>query len=68
LEQALGHFLLYRTVLQERESERVLYLAVPLEALTDVFQEPLGELLIQKGSVRVIGFEPFQEEIVSWTS
>ena len=66
LEQAVGQFLIYRSVLAQREPNRVLYLAVPQDVVEDVFQEPLGQLLIGSAAIRVIGFEPTREEVVTW--
>jgi hypothetical protein len=66
LEQALGQFLVYHDVLAEIEPERTLYLAVPRHTLRDVFEEPMGKLLLRNGRVRLIGFDPDAEEIVTW--
>lgn len=66
LERAIGQFTLYRLVLAKREPDYVLYLAVPVEVLKDVFQEPLGQLLIEGGVACVVGFDPDKEEIVQW--
>ncbi len=68
LEQAVGQLTLYRVVLAQREPECTLYLAVPEEVVKDVFQEPLGQLLIEQGIARIIGFDPVEEEIVQWIS
>src|SRR3970040_1477114 len=56
LEKAIGQYAVYRAVLAEREPERVLYLAIPIDAL-DIFEKPLGELLINKRLAQVIGFD-----------
>ena len=61
LEQAVGQ-------LAQREPEYILYLAVPEEVVKDVFQEPLGQLLIEQGITRIIGFDPLEERIIQWIS
>lgn len=66
LERAIGQFVLYRTVLAEREPDRALFLAVPQFILQDVFEQPLGELLIERNLVQVVGFDPDEEVIVQW--
>lgn len=66
LEKALGQYILYRTVLSEREPNRVLYLAVPKDILRDIFKEPLGQLLLRHNLVQIIGFDPQAEVIVEW--
>ena len=66
LEKAIGQYIVYRTVLSEREPDRVLYLAVPQQILRDVFREPLGNLLLKNRLVQVIGFDEQMEVIVEW--
>lgn len=66
LEQALGQFILYRTVLGQREPDRTLYLAVPHLVLQTIFDEPIGQLLVQQGIVQLVGFDATSEEIVQW--
>jgi XisH protein len=66
LEKALGQFTLYHDVLAETDPGRVLYLAVPVDVLRDVFQEPLGQLLLKNKRLRLIVFDPVQEVILQW--
>ena len=66
LEKALGQYILYHDVLAEREPERVLYLAVSKEILREIFEEPIGQLLLKNKRLRLIIFEPFQEVILQW--
>jgi hypothetical protein len=66
LEHALGQFVLYRTILAQREPGRTLYLAVPAIVLHTVFEQPIGQLLLQNDLVRILGFDPTTEEIVQW--
>jgi hypothetical protein len=66
LEKAIGQYVVYRAVLTEREPNRVLYLAVPQDVLWDIFEEPLGQLLLKDNLTRVIGFDPLAEVIVKW--
>ena len=65
LEKALGQYVLYRAVLAEREPNRALYLAVPKDVL-DIFEQPLGKLLLKNNLARVIGFDPQAEVILQW--
>jgi XisH protein len=64
---ALGQFLNYRIVLREKQPERVLYLAVSLEIYNDFFSRQLPKLSIQEYQLKLIIFDPVQEEIVKWT-
>jgi hypothetical protein len=66
LEQALGQFSLYRTVMAESKPDYSLYLAVPQYVVEDVFQEPLGQLLLRAGAAKVIGFDPILETVTTW--
>ncbi len=65
---ALGQFLNYRVGLQVKEPERVLYLAVPLEVYEDFFFEDLPQLSMQAYELKIIVFDPANEEIVQWIS
>jgi XisH protein len=66
LEPALGQFVLYRSILAQREPGRALYLAVPYLIVQTIFEQPVGQLLLQEGLVQILGFEPTTEEVVRW--
>ena len=66
LEKALGQYTLYYDVLTEREPDRVLYLAIRDETFNDLFEEPIGQLLLQKKRLRLIVFATEQEIILKW--
>jgi hypothetical protein len=68
LEKALGQFILYHDILEETEPDRRLYLAVPQEIVDDLFQEPIGQLLLKRKRVRLIAFDPKLGVIVQWIS
>lgn len=66
LEAAVGQFVLYNQLLNRYAPERRLYLAVTDEIGTSVFEEEAGQVLIEDGIIRVVTFDPLQEEIVRW--
>ena len=66
LEQAIGQFMLYETVLGRREPDRVIYLAVRQETFEEVFEEPIGRLVLESGRFRLLVFDPVREVIVRW--
>lgn len=66
LEKALGQYVLYFDVLAELEPERSLYLALPFWAHENLFEEPLGQLLLRNNRLRLIVFNPTQELIEQW--
>ena len=66
LEKALGQFILYHDLLTEREPERLLYLAIPKAILQEIFEEPVGKVLLKNQRVRLIVFDPTQEVLLQW--
>ncbi len=66
LERALGQYVVYHDVLAEREPDRILYLAVPEETMVELFEEPIGQLLLKNNRARLIVFDPGQEVILRW--
>lgn len=67
LENAMGKYVVYRSVMTRTEPNRVLYLAVHQETFSDVFEDPLGKLLLEDYGVRLIVFDSQKEEILKWT-
>jgi hypothetical protein len=67
LENALGQYILYRSLLQRREPERTLYLAVPMSAYNSIFSTPLGRVVVESECLKLIVFEPTEEVIQQWT-
>jgi hypothetical protein len=66
LEEALGQYVIYHDVLTELEPQRALYLAVPQKILLDIFEEPLGQLLLKNNRTQLIVFDPREEVIIKW--
>jgi XisH protein len=66
LEKALGQFVLYRAVLAARQPDWLLFLAVPENTIREVFDAPLGRLMVADQSVRIFGFDPHGEVITRW--
>lgn len=68
LHLAVGQFVVYRTAIEETEPERVLFLAVPMEVLREVFEKTKAKILIKEIGLKIIGFDVDKEEIVQWKS
>lgn len=66
LEKALGQYVLYQDILAELEPLRELYLAVPHTVVDDLFDEPIGKLLLKNRRLKLISFDPKQEVIEKW--
>jgi len=65
---ALGQFLNYRIMLEVKEPDRQLYLAVPLETYDTFFQSRFAQTAIERHQLDLIVYNPILEEIVQWIS
>lgn len=66
LKNAVGQFVLYHDILAHTEPDRVLYLAIREAVFVSIFEEPIGEVLLENHRVRLIVFDPQMEVIVQW--
>jgi len=66
LELALGQFVLYREILTRIDAQRRLYLAVSMNIHETLFLEPIGQLMIESQSLRLIVFDPMIGRITRW--
>jgi hypothetical protein len=66
LEKSIGQYVLYRAILAVRDPVRALFLAVPHLVVGNVFDEPIGRLLVKDQSLRIMGFDPQTEVITRW--
>lgn len=66
LHLAVGQFVVYQTALEEKEPDRELFLAVPMETFQEVFLKPKASRLTEKVNLKIIGFDVESEEIMQW--
>lgn len=66
LQRALGQFLLYSSLLEDEEPERVLFLALPQDAFDRVFLNPQAQKLITRANLKLFLFDAQAEEITKW--
>jgi XisH protein len=66
LEEAVGQYQVYRSVLTEIDPGRVLYLAVPQRVYESLFAERFGQLIRQRLQLRLMVFDEHEERIVAW--
>jgi hypothetical protein len=66
LEKALGQYVLYRNILRRSEPDRQIYLAIHELAFVSLFEEPVGELLLEDEQIQTIVFDEQTEEILRW--
>ena len=64
--EALGQYENYLIALEEKEPDRILYLAIPLLAYNDFFQKPFVQKVINRKNMRIIVYEPQLQTIVLW--
>jgi hypothetical protein len=66
LQEAVGQYDVYRALLAETGSDRVLYMAVPLRIDEGLLSERFGQAIVTRVGLRVIVFDHQQERIVRW--
>jgi hypothetical protein len=66
VQQAIGQYLLYRSILARTDPERVLILAVSTETERDVFVRPTVQVFLTDHAVRCLIVDATNEEIVRW--
>jgi hypothetical protein len=65
---ALGQYLNYVQALEDKEPDRTLYLAVPIETYDDFFQLPFIQQSLKRHAINLITYDPTTEEIRAWIS
>lgn len=63
---ALGSYTLYASLLEDKEPDRRLFLAVPFSVFENAAVEAAIQRILQKQSIGTISFNPSKEEIVEW--
>lgn len=67
-ENALGQLLIYKVALEQKETDRLLYLALPQTAFDDLFDDSFFVNLLKRYDVRIIVYEKLEKIITQWTS
>ena len=63
---ALGQFISYRAALQQQETDRILYLAVPSNAYDSFFTLGFIQYLVQQNQIYLMIYDMEQEAIAQW--
>jgi XisH protein len=63
---AVGQFINYRVALEERQPERILYLAVPISVHRKFFMLPFVQTVIKRFQIILIIYDPVGEVILEW--
>ena len=66
LHDAVGQYAVYRSVLEQVEPGRTLYLAVPLRVHEGIWSERVGQIVVEHQRMRVIVFDHVAGRIVRW--
>ena len=66
LKNAVGQYILYHDILSRVEPDRILYLAIREVVFMEIFEEPIGSILLENDRIRLIVFNPETEEVVKW--
>lgn len=66
LENALGQYLLYRSLLERVDEARQLKLAVPIRVDVEILATPVGRVAIEDYRVQVLVFDEDRGRIVRW--
>ena len=66
LKNAVGQYILYYDILSRMDPDRILYLAIRTAVFINVFEEPIGKVLLDNQRLRLIVFDPEMEVITQW--
>ena len=66
LEQALGQYLLYESLMQKQYPDRLLYLAIRSTVYDSFFQEEIVQIVLESRRLKLLIFDETQEEIIQW--
>jgi hypothetical protein len=66
LQKAIGQYMLYKAFLAYTDKPIPLYLAVPLSIYNDLFSESIINYAVQFLKMKMVIFDPVQEQIVKW--
>lgn len=66
LENALGKYILYWDILNRLDPERTLYLAIRQETFSELFEEPIGKILLENNRIYLLVFDSEKEVIIQW--
>lgn len=66
LRDALGQFVFYTDILARTEPDRTLYIAIRKTTYHNLFEEDIGQILLENQRIRLIVFDPDTEVIVKW--
>ncbi len=63
---ALGQFFNYRLALEEKDPDRILYLAVPLNTYDEFFTLQFIQKAVQRADLKLLIYNELQETVSQW--
>jgi hypothetical protein len=66
LYHALGQYVIYRALIESSDPERILYLAMPIEAYDTILNVTEGQALISKETMKLVLYIVEEERIERW--
>jgi XisH protein len=66
LEEAVGQYQIYQTILSVTQPDRSLYLAAPVRVHETLLTEKLGQLIVSHLGLRLLVFDDKQGRILQW--
>jgi hypothetical protein len=66
LQAAIGQYEMYQAVIDTQKLDFRLYMALASTVYEERFQSPLAQLMIQRGQVNLMVFDPNQEVVTQW--
>ena len=66
LENALGQYILYHEIILENQENRLLFLALKKSAYEEIFEEPIGKILLKRKLIKLLVFDEKKEVILQW--
>jgi XisH protein len=66
LQEALGQYITYRTLLAETDRQRVLYMAVRRTTARGILAEPFGRLIVERQQLKIFVFDEATSRLVQW--
>ena len=66
LQEATGQYAVYREILAEIDTDRVIYLAVPRRAYEGIFTDRLGQLIVSRLGIKLLVFDENRKGVIKW--
>ena len=66
LANSVGQYVMYQSIVEYLGKNIPLYMAVPVYAYFGILNEEIGQIIAPKVGLKLIAFNPVEEEIVQW--